>query len=164
MLGGGTGWLLAELLSVKPDCTVMYIDSSKKMIEMAAGKSGDAAQNVSFIHGTERDIPAGCIFDAVVTHFYLDLFDKDSCAQVTRRLRGFCRPGSLWLACDFIRVKPWHGMMLRLMYAFFNVSSGLKTKALPDWRKSILESGFIEVRSEYFFGNFICTALYRLAA
>jgi ubiquinone/menaquinone biosynthesis C-methylase UbiE len=164
ILGGGTGWLLAELLSVNPSCSVVYIDASKKMIQKARHKVGLLTQKVSFIHGTEKDIPQGSSFDVIITHFYLDLFDPPTCRQVSGIIRKFCHRRSLWLACDFINVTWWHTAMLWVMYAFFRVTSKLRTKGMPDWRKSIRGAGFSEIRAEYFFRKFICSALYRPSA
>ena len=52
--------------------------------------------------------------------------------------------------------------MLKAMYAFFAVISNLRTKRLPDWRRSIQDTGFSEIGMEYYSDNFICSALYKL--
>lgn len=161
ILGGGTGWLLAELVSAKPDCKVTYIDASKKMIDMAYKQIPTYRQNVEFIHGTERDIPAASTYDVVITHFYLDLFNENSCREVCALVRTHCRPGSLWLACDFINRVWWHCVMLKIMYIFFRSVTGLRTRNLPDWRTQISDVGFIEIGVQYYSGNFICSSLYK---
>jgi len=94
ILGGGTGWLLAELLSLNPNCKVLYIDASIRMIEMARRKTVGSS-DIVFIHGTEKSIPPGLTFDAIITHFYLDLFDYESCAKVVSLIRGSCHRGTL---------------------------------------------------------------------
>ena len=38
ILGGGTGWLLGELMKINPSCRVWYLESSIKMLEMTKGK------------------------------------------------------------------------------------------------------------------------------
>src|SRR5690348_16816239 len=57
ILGGGTGWLLAELLSRKPHCEVWYVEASQRMITLSEVKTGAVKKNVHFIHGTEQSIP-----------------------------------------------------------------------------------------------------------
>ena len=163
ILGGGTGWLLAELLSLKPSCSVVYIDASNQMIERARQKIGVLSQKVSFIHGTENDIPPGSSFDVIITHFYLDLFDPTTCRQVSGIIRNYCHQRTLWLACDFMNVTWWHGTMLWVMYKFFRFTSDLRTKSIPDWRKCVQDAGFSEIGVEYFFKKFICSSLYRQA-
>ena len=162
ILGGGTGWLLAELVSAKPDCKVTYIDASKKMIDMANKEVSGYGQNVSFIQGTEKEIPAASSYDVIITHFYLDLFDENSCREVCALIRRHCRPGSLWLACDFINQSWWHSIMLKIMYIFFRWVTGLRTARLPDWRTQISDVGFIEIGVQYYSGSFICSSLYKL--
>lgn len=161
ILGGGTGWLLEEVLSLRPDCQVIYIDASKKMIDMARQTIGNS-RNVAFIHGTEKEIPAASSFEVVITHFYLDLFGERSCRDTCNIIRNHCRAGSLWIACDFVDRALWHSVMLRIMYSFFQLTTNLQTKCLPDWRACIQETGFSEIGVGYYSSNFICSALYRL--
>lgn len=162
ILGGGTGWLLAELLVINPHCQVVYIEASMKMLELTKQKIDEEANGVLFIHGTEETIPAGLTFDAVITHFYLDLFDRDSCAKVIRRIRRVSHTKSLWLVCDFLYTTWWQGVMLWAMYLFFDVISGLKVNTLPDWKKLIDKKGFVEIKSETFYKGFIGSTLYRV--
>jgi tRNA (cmo5U34)-methyltransferase len=163
VLGGGTGWLLAELLLLKPRCTVVYIEASQKMIEMSRKKLGRSSENVLFIHGTEDNIPGGTKFGAIITNFYLDLFEEQACQEVCRIIRGYCSPECLWIACDFVNVAWWHNFSLRAMYLFFGWVSNLRTKRLPDWRKCIQNVGFAQIGNEYEFNGLICSALYRLS-
>lgn len=163
ILGGGTGWLLSELVAAKPDCSVTYIDASKKMIEMTEEKVKDIKHRVIFIHGTERDIPPESTFEVVITHFFLDLFDMPSCKEVCKLINSHCRPGSLWLACDFVNQTWWHGAMLRIMYIFFGWAASLRNKRLPDWQTCIQELGYSEFGVQYYFGNLICSAFFQIS-
>ena len=132
------------------------------MIDLAQKKVSPNAQNVSFIHGTEKQIPASGSFEVVITHFYLDLFDQQRCHEVCDLIRTYCHAGSLWVACDFVDRSWWHSIMLRIMYIFFGLTSNLRTKRLPDWRSCIQDTGFSEGGMEYYSDNFICSALYKL--
>ena len=60
ILGGGTGWLLTELLRGHPTCEVWYIESSANMLSMTIKKNGHPGR-VHFILGTEKDIPVSPI-------------------------------------------------------------------------------------------------------
>src|SRR5258708_1136346 len=73
ILGGGSGWLLANLLRLRQNCEVWYIDASEKMIALSRQKN-KPEYRVHFIHGTELDIPLTIQFDVVITNFYFDLF------------------------------------------------------------------------------------------
>src|SRR4051812_19943989 len=72
ILGGGTGWVLKELLRRQPACEVWYVDSSQRMIELATRNCGNPS-NVHFVLGTELSIPT-MLFDVVIMNFFLDLF------------------------------------------------------------------------------------------
>ncbi len=161
VLGGGTGWLLAELLSLNPNCKVVYIDASLKMVEMAK-KKAEGSNNVFFVHGTENSVPRGIEFDAIITHFYLDLFGQESCTKVVSLIRSSCHHRTLWLACDFMNRTWWHSAMLCVMYRFFRVMTSLNVREFPEWKKSIRQSGFVEISSKDFSKGFISSALFQL--
>ena len=162
ILGGGTGWLLSELSAVNPTCKVWYIDASSKMISLSKKNTRNSTQEVVFIHGTEESIPAGITFDAVITHFYLDLFPQDSCISIIHKIRCTIRTSGLWLVSDFIHTTWWHGVMLRTMYGFFKLMCGIEGSILPPWKNLLEENGFKEHKSREFFGGFIKSAVFRL--
>lgn len=162
VVGGGTGWLLAELLLRNPNCTVQYVDASSKMIELAEKTTSGLNDRVTFVHGTENDILPGSLFDAIITHFYLDLFDQDDLRRVVGCIKKSCRSGTLWLACDFVNNRKMHSVMLAFMYAFFRIYTNLKTRRLPDWNTAIQSAGFQEIRSRSFFHSFIRSAVFSL--
>src|SRR5882762_1794152 len=84
ILGGGSGWILKDLLRERPEVYVCYVDASKEMITLA--KKGTQSPRIVFIHGTENDIPKQQ-FDIVLTHFYLDLFSAGSLPTVIAKIR-----------------------------------------------------------------------------
>jgi len=161
ILGGGTGWLLADLLKMKPNCEVWYIEASAKMIDLAKAKTG-IKYPVHFIHGTEQDIPATAQFDVVITNFYFDMFTGDSLPQVINKIKTSVKPGALWIVTDFIdNNRWWQKFLLQTMYAFFRITCSLEMHRLPDWRRSIREIGVIKSESRFFYKGFIETALYQ---
>jgi len=162
ILGGGTGWLLSELSTVNPTCKVWYIDASSKMIIASKKKMRKSTQEIFFIHGTEESIPVGITFDAVITHFYLDLFPEDSCIRIIHKIRSTIRTSGLWLVSDFIHTTWWHGVMLRTMYGFFKLMCGIEGSILPPWKNLLEENGLKEYKSREFFGGFIKSAVFRL--
>jgi len=162
ILGGGTGWLLSELSAVNPTCQGWYIDASSEMISRSKKEMRNSTQEIVFIHGTEESIPAEVTFDAVITHFYLDLFAQDSCIRTIHKIRSNIRTSGLWLVSDFIHTTWWHGVMLRMMYGFFKLMCGIEGSSLPPWKKLLEENGFKEHKSREFFGGFIKSAVFRL--
>lgn len=161
ILGGGTGWLLDVLLHTNGSCQVWYIEASSSMIGQARRKIGEMQQHrVHFIHGTESDIPSDMAYDAVVTHFFLDLFPASSLEKVIVKIKGHLRPGALWLVSDFVdRGRWWQKVLLWVMYLFFRLTCGLETGTLPPWEERLASHGFEEVDAKLFFGSFIRSAV-----
>lgn len=161
ILGGGSGWLLAELFSIRPNCDVWYIEASKKMISLSKQEIS-TEYSIHFIHGTEHDIPSSIKFDLLITNFYLDLFTNHQLEDVVKKIQSSLNPGSLWLVTDFVNHgRWWQKIMLRIMYLFFRLTCRIESNQLPEWNKSICKTGFRKVQSKFFYSDFIETALYQ---
>src|SRR4051812_25234860 len=64
ILGGGTGWILEEVILKNSACDIWYVEASSKMIELSQRKlPKDYASRVHFIHGTEQSLPNQIQFD-----------------------------------------------------------------------------------------------------
>ena len=105
ILGGGTGWILAELFKVNPTCRVWYIEASIKMLEKAKTR-GEVSSSfqVFFIHGTERNLQqiGDVRFDTVITNFYFDLFPSTYLRSVLEDIKRSINPGSKLLVSEFV--------------------------------------------------------------
>jgi len=161
ILGGGTGWLLAELLKVKPNCEVWYIEASEKMIALSRNKI-NTEQAIHFIHGTQLAIPLSLKYDVVITNFYLDLFTDRQLADVAKKIRSSLKPGSLWIATDFVCSRRWQKMLLKIMYRFFRITCNIESQQLPEWNNAIQRVSLIKIESIFFYKDFIQTILYQL--
>jgi ubiquinone/menaquinone biosynthesis C-methylase UbiE len=159
ILGGGSGWLLSELLRIKPNCEVWYIDASEKMIALSRQKNPE--HRVHFIHGTELDIPVAIRFDAVITNFYLDLFTNDQLKKAVERIQSSLNAGALWIVTDFVDGKWWQRMMLGVMYWFFRILCQIESQRLPEWSELMENAGIKEMESKFFYGDFIKTARFQ---
>lgn len=159
ILGGGSGELLQRLLSVQPSCYVCYVDASAKMIELTRRRVGDL-NNVTFIHGTENDIPVDVHADVVITNFYFDLFSESSLQRVIEKVKSHTKPEAIWLATDFVKTdRLTDKVLLKLMYTFFRVTSGIEAKDLPEWEKE-MGRNFTATTSKYFRGGFVRSVVY----
>jgi ubiquinone/menaquinone biosynthesis C-methylase UbiE len=162
ILGGGTGWLLAELLQRKNTCRIWYIEASSSMIRLAKIKIRNLSNtSVDFIHGTEENIPAEIKFHAIITFFYLDLFRDSTLPDVTNKLNEALSHNGKWLVADFIKNGIWwQTWILKAMYAFFKTSSGIESAKLPQWESALQRARMKEIKSELRFMSFIKTAVY----
>jgi tRNA (cmo5U34)-methyltransferase len=163
IIGGGTGWILRELLIVNAGCEVDYIEASSRMLAIARAEISDQDKHrVKFTLGTEKDIDAWPKYDAVITNFFLDLFD-DSLDHVIQKIRASLSKHSLWIVTDFIDQRRWwHRLMLRVMYIFFNLTTGIEARRLPDYERRLANAGIKKSKEEVFFGSFIKTAIYTI--
>jgi len=162
ILGGGSGWLLAELLKIKSNCEVWYTDASEKMILFSKSKI-ETGYIVHFIHGTEQDIPLSIKYDVVITNFYLDLFTDHQLADVVIKIQSSLESGAHWIITDFVNNRKWwQRMMLKIMYWFFRITCGLESRQLPEWNKAMENAGVKEIESKYFYKGFIKTAFFRV--
>lgn len=158
VLGGGSGDFLHMLLKLQPAIPVDYIDLSPKMIELARKKTFNPA-NVNFIVGTEQDIP-NTSYSVVITNFYLDLFSDKKLKSIIEKIKGHLHPHARWLATDFVSEKWWHKIMLWVMYRFFNVTTGIEARQLPDWQQHLARTIGGNPIQRKFYQGFITTAVF----
>lgn len=158
VLGGGTGWIIQSILSYAPGCRVVYIDASAAMIRRARKMCG-ADRRVTFIIGTENDIPQSEVFDAVITNFYLDLFAQRDLERMVTVVDGYLDKSAIWIATDFISARTWHQVLLKVLYQFFRITTGLQTQTLPAW-ESELSRRYQEKQRSKFFSGFIQSSVF----
>lgn len=158
ILGGGTGWILEELLRLRPAVKICYVEASQKMIEKA--RSYGKGHDVLFIHGTEFGIPDGKRYDVIITNFYFDLFRNVELPGIVDRVQSFLKPEGLWLVSEFCSDRRWMRTYLKLMYSFFRLTCGLTNYGLPMWRKRLHDAQFKAVAQQRFFGGFIDSSVF----
>jgi ubiquinone/menaquinone biosynthesis C-methylase UbiE len=160
ILGGGTGWILREILKQHTDCKFVYIEASKKMLSYSRAKIV-AGSDVQFVHGTEQEIPA-MEFDVVITNFYLDLFPNEKLREIIIKVKSSLRYEGSWIVTDFVdENKWWQKFLLKLMYKFFIITCKIEAQHLPDYVGSLRETDLHAIDSRKFFGGFIKTQIFR---
>jgi tRNA (cmo5U34)-methyltransferase len=160
ILGGGTGWILNEILKLNPSCRIWYVEASAQMISRSK-KRAEGYSNIYFVHGTEDDIPSAQNFDVVITNFYLDLFANEKLPEVIDKILPRLKTDFRWLATDFIdEGKWWQRTMLKLMYSFFAITANIASRQLPDWCVIFENSGLHQIDSKLFYSGFIKTSIF----
>ncbi|RZK51349.1 MAG: class I SAM-dependent methyltransferase, partial [Hymenobacter sp.] len=166
VLGGGPGWVLTELLRQCPAARVLYLETSAAMLGQARARllrhAPQAAAQVEFRQGSERDLRPAEQFEALLTFFVLDCFELAYFPEAMARLQAARRPGAPWLVADFRPPRRWwQGALLRTMYLFFNLTVGLRARQLPPWPAALAQTGAaIIYESSYYFG-FIASQVWR---
>jgi hypothetical protein len=140
VLGEGDGRALKQMLAAAPRARFDVIEASIKMIALARDRIG-ASDRVSFYC---QDVLSGFLpgtnYDAVVAFFFLDCFTEPELKELLTLIAPKLIPGTIWLVSEFaIPTKGWRRLHAKawiwLMYRFFSVTTGLRTRALPpiDW-------------------------------
>ena len=165
ILGGGTGWILTEILRQRPQATVLYLEASPNMLTRARARLGrefpQATAQVEFRHGTQAALgPADC-FDVLITFFVLDCIALPDLAGALAHLRASQRPGAPWLLADFRPAqRGWRRILLRLMYTFFRLTTGLQARDLADLPAALADLGLYPARRARFFAGAVEAAIF----
>lgn len=160
ILGGGSGWLLNHVCAANPDLEIDYIDVSFRMLRMAERRV-NKNQRITFIQGTEDSIQDRH-YDAVLTNFYLDMFDENGLKEVLQKIKKSVAGHVLWLATDFVNERIADSIRLWLMYRFFRIITCIKARHLPDWQEQMQHAGFELSDQKKFNNGFIVSNVYTL--
>jgi SAM-dependent methyltransferase len=154
-LGDGDGRALAALLAAAPSARVDYIDISARMLELARARAG--ATRVAYRNEDARTtlLPAA-EYDVIVTHFFLDCFDETELDPLIARLAGAATPQARWLISEF----RGNGWLVRALYFFFRIATGLRTRRLVDHHPLMERHGFRLMRHEDAYRGILASELW----
>lgn len=159
LLGGGTGWLLEQVLTHSQPRYVLYVEASERMLQIARERVAGhpKASVVDFRKGTQNDLTPAETFDAIQIPFVLDLFTEKTLAEtLLPPLKNALRPGGRLLITDFVTPPVLRQkMLLWLIYRFFGLTAGIEARSLPDWPGVLRKSGFRERQSAEFCNGFV---------
>jgi len=142
-LGDGDGRALAALLATAPNACVESIDVSERMLELARARAGPERVVYRCEDARMAPLPAA-EYDLIVTHFFLDCFDETDLEPLIGRLAVAAAPQARWLVSEFCG----NGWLVRALYIFFRVTTGLRTRRLVDHHPLLKRHGFRLVRNE----------------
>ena len=170
LCGDGDGRFLSNLLSENPHVEVDFVDSSRKMLELAdrrASSLGRTFRNRAHFHLTDiRDFaprPSG--YDLVATHFFLDCFDDSELPHLVRRIASWTTAGAQWLLSDFREAEGTLARIctravIRSLYAAFRLTTGLPVTRMPNYRAALTNAGFAPRLEENFLAGLLHASLW----
>jgi tRNA (cmo5U34)-methyltransferase len=145
IVGGGTGWLLQQVLIHCQPNQVVYLEASAQMLARASKRviNHNVAGSVVFRVGDEMSLKPQESFDVIMTPFVLDLFTEQYLQSgLIPQLQKVLNPSGLWFVTDFVNPRiGWQKLLLWTMIRFFRLTAGIKTVELADWQKLLAESG-----------------------
>jgi hypothetical protein len=102
------------------------------MIELARAR----APRVTFHLADAREFVFEQEYDLAVAHFFFDCFEQGELAAMLARVRT-----NGWLVSEF-RNTRWSWPLVRGLYFFFRLTTGLKVTSLPDHRQVLSGLGY----------------------
>ncbi|GHA77089.1 class I SAM-dependent methyltransferase [Pontibacter akesuensis] len=163
VIGGGSGWILLQLLQTAKRLDILYLDAAPAMLQRAQKKYAQGRQahtcTVSFRLGNEDSLQPQERFDVILTPFLLDLFPPKRLQHLMGNLAHALAPEGKWLFADFWPVQQppplWQRLLIRGMYTFFGLISGVQARQLPDYEEHFSLLGFKEKYSQQFYGGMV---------
>jgi SAM-dependent methyltransferase len=152
VLGDGDGRFLQLFTALYPRAQVDAVDFSAKMIELAQAR----APGVTFQCADAREFAFTAKYDLAVGHFFLDCFTDEELRLMLARIQT-----RQWLISEF-RDTRWSWPVLRGLYFFFRLTTGLKTLALPDHAGALKVLGYTKDREEIALGGLLVSELWTL--
>jgi len=146
IVGGGTGELLEDFQSSHK---IDYVELSSVMIRKA--QQVKTQSSVEFIRADILDWSSTEKFDYIITPFILDCFDETQLTSIFTKLRSILRKEGKWIQTDFYPKSMFQKLLIKVMYAFFNLTTNLKTRKLADFDLIFKKSEFkCEIKATFF--------------
>jgi len=146
VLGDGDGRALAELIRHAPYAHIDCVDRSERMLHLARRRvdaTGVGARRVVFHHADALNVALpDAAYDLIVTHFFLDCLDEPSLARLLERVGPAARPSARWLVSEFRQPALWATVLVKGLYLFFRITTGLRTRRLADHHPVFARHGF----------------------
>lgn len=166
ILGGGTGWILQEVMTKEKDVVIFYVEKSSKMLEIARSQlDSENLQKIHFIHNSIEDWNTEINFDMLICNFFLDVFTEQKLQQqIIPKLKFLLKPEGKLLVADFQNKKNllWQKLILWMMHVFFGKVSKLESKHLSNFGAALCSAGFDLEKGRDFHRSMIFSHVYVL--
>ncbi|TRX53673.1 methyltransferase [Fulvivirga sp. M361] len=160
IIGGGTGGILMGLDRLNVPVNVTYVEHSAKMLKISKQHQLKHIE-VKFIHGTEANIPKAS-YDVVITAFFLDVFNAQKLPVIMDQIHQNLTFSGRWLQTDFVKTsKVWQRIMIRAMYLFFRLATGMEGRRLLNFDEYFDNLGYKKITFKHFYYGMVRTTLYQ---
>jgi SAM-dependent methyltransferase len=165
IIGGGTGDVLKSIIKNNPEQCVTYIEASSKMLAYAQNKIIPYNPGkVEFIHDNIISSEKYRNYNVIITNFFLDLFNDSELDSTGNVLYDCLSKEGIWIFTDFRSSKGnpvWQVPMISLMYLFFGLVAGLKTRKLANFNAFFNSKNLVKIDFCMFYGHMIESVVYR---
>ena len=140
VLGDGDGRFLQLFMALYPQASVDSVDSS---VPSATFHLADARE---FLFEGE--------YDLAVAHFFFDCFEPGELKALLGRIRA-----NTWLVSEF-RNTRWSWPVVRGLYFFFRLTTGLRITSLPDHWQVLSGLGYSMQKAQPALGGLVVSELW----
>ena len=141
VLGDGDGRFLSAFVRRNSVVRADYVDLSKGMLELARQTAGTERVNYENADARTIQLPPG-EYDLIATHFFFDCFAESELEVLIGRIAKAAKPGARWVVSEFRDASFGARLVVRFLYLFFRITTGLKTRRLVDHRPILQSQGF----------------------
>jgi SAM-dependent methyltransferase len=159
VLGDGDGRFLKELLGRNSVVRADYVDLSGRMLEMARNKAGAERVRYQRADALSVEFPQD-EYDLIATHFFFDCFDASDLETLIGRVAGAAKPGARWVVSEFRISTISARLFVSMLYLFFRITTGLKTRRLADHRPVMKSHGFWLISAGHGWGGLVVSELW----
>ena len=153
VLGDGDGRFLQVFTALYPQARVDAVDSSARMIELARARVPSATYHLA----DAREFAFEKEYDLAVAHFFFDCFDDGELKAILSRIHA-----NTWLVSEF-RNTRWSWPILRGLYFFFRLTTGLRVTSLPGHRQLLAGLGYSLQKEQSALGGLVVSELWAMA-
>jgi SAM-dependent methyltransferase len=152
VLGDGDGRFLQLFAALHPQAHVHAVDSSARMIELARARVPSATYHLA----DAREFAFEKEYDLAVAHFFFDCFDDGELKAILSHIHA-----NTWLVSEF-RNTRWSWPLLRGLYFFFRLTTGLRVTSLPDHRQVLSGLGYSLQKEQSALGGLVISELWAM--
>ena len=159
VLGDGDGRFLRELLRQNSMVRADYVDLSRRMLELARRRAGADRVNYKMADARTVELPRD-EYDVIATHFFFDCFDARDLEILIGRVAKTAKPGAKWIVSEFCVATMPARLLVRFLYLFFRITTGLRTRKLADHRPILRAHGFNMINASRSHGALVVSELW----
>lgn len=152
ILGDGDGRFLLAFAMQHPQTAIEYMDVSGAMLTLARRRIETSPvpdrSRICFSQSDVRTVDLrGRGYDLIACHFFFDVFTQIELEAIVQRVGQSAAAGAEWVISEFDlpagKAARWRALiLLRIMYRFFRITTGLANQKLPEWRPLLRRQGF----------------------
>ncbi len=157
IVGGGTGAILPHL---SDQCEVTYVELSKKMIQKA--KRRKYPDKTNFIHADFLTWNTALTYEAILMPFFLDCFDEQGLEKAILKASSLLKLQGELHVVDFQHSTLAKNILIKIMYLFFGLASGIRGKRLLNMNQELINLGFRLDSKIFYLKGWVFFASYQL--